>query len=148
MSNQALESAGVLLQHGRIVGSTEADTYVTIAEVTDIDGPGGDAAVIPVTHLESTAIEKLIGLPDEGSVDLSLNLSSPDSTTDGQALLRSDRTARNKRQYRIMLTDSAATAIKFNAFVRSWRISHATDEKVAGTASLEVDGAATYAAST
>ena len=52
-------------------------TSCMIGEITDFSGPGGQAAVIDVTNLNSTAKEKLVGLRDEGQLSLSLNCRFP-----------------------------------------------------------------------
>ena len=50
-----------------------AASFAKVGEVTNIGAPSGEAAEIEVTHLESEAKEYLLGLPDEGNIELAMN---------------------------------------------------------------------------
>ncbi len=136
---QAIESQGVQLQRGD-GGSPE--TFTTIAEVTDFDGPSGNASVIDVTHLQSTAKEKIMGLMDEGQITFSGNLVPGDAAQQG---LRDDRTNRTLRNFKLILTDAASTTLSFSAYVLNFSISGSVDDKVAFSCTLEISGPVTWA---
>jgi len=90
-----------------IYTSTNGVTRTTdtkIGEVTDFTGPGGAAAVIDITHLGSTAKEKMIGLRDEGQLSMTMNFVATDA---GQITFISDRAARTKRTYVLKFNDAA-----------------------------------------
>ena len=126
-----------------ITGYTMGD----IGEVTDFNGPGGAAAVIDVTHLGSTAKQKLIGLRDEGQLSLTLNYNATDT---GQNGLKSDRAARVKNLYDIMFHDLTTSAsampsrAAFFSYCQQFAASGAVDGKVVANAVLEITGAVKY----
>jgi len=118
-----------------------------IGEVTDFSGPGGAAAVIDVTHLGSTAIQKLIGLPDEGQFSMTLNYSATDT---GQNGLKSDRAARVKNLYDIKFHDKDESAssmpsrASFFGYCQTFSAAGAVNGKVSANAVLEITGAVQY----
>lgn len=127
--------------------STAASTGAgnLVGEVTDFSGPGGQASVIDVTNLGSTAKEKLVGLRDEGQVSMTLNLSFSDA---GQTALRADRASRTKRKCVIKFNDSATDAARtkaiFDGYCMGFSITGAVDNKVSANAVIEITGAVTY----
>jgi hypothetical protein len=133
MSN-AIEAQGVVLQRG---DGGNPETFTAVAEITDFDGPGGSASVIDVTSLESTAKEKLMGLMDEGQFTFSANLVPGDA---GQSGLRADRKNRALRNFKLILTDDAATTLSFSAFVLGFAISGSVEDKVSAKITLEISG--------
>lgn len=116
-----------------------------VGEVTDFSGPGGQANVIDVTHLLSTAKEKLVGLRDEGQLTMSLNLSFTDAA---QIALRADRATRTMRKCVIKFndntTDAAKTKAIFDGYVLGFSVTGAVDNKVSANAVIEITGAVTY----
>jgi len=118
-------------------------TMGLIGEITDFTGPGGQAAVIDITNIQSTAKEKLIGIRDEGQVSMSLNF---DPTDGGQTGLRDDRDNRTRNKYAIRLTDVAtgSSALPswcyFNGYCLTFSISGAVDNKITANTVLEIDG--------
>lgn len=138
MPTNALKSQGIFVRFGD-GGSPEV--FTAIGEVVSIEGPGGEATIIDATHLQSTAKEKLIGLPDEGRVTLNVNLVPGDV---GQIQLRNDRLNATKRNYKITLTDSPATNLTFAAYCMGFSISSGVDDKVSASIQLEVTGAVTW----
>ena len=127
--------------------STAASTAAArlVGEVTDFSGPGGQANIIDVTHLGSTAKEKLVGLRDEGQLSMSMNLSFSDTA---QIALRADRATRTKRKCVIKFNDSATDAARtkaiFDGYVLGFSITGAVDNKVSANAVIEITGAVTY----
>ena len=123
--------------------STAAGTLV--GQVKDFSGPGGQAAVIDVTNLLSTAKEKLVGLRDEGQLTMSLNLSFSDAA---QVALRADRATRTMRKCVIKFndstTDAARTKAIFDGYVLGFSITGAVDNVIAANAVIEITGAVTY----
>lgn len=134
----AIETQGVEIKRG---DGASPEVFTKIAEIASFDGPGGSAAVIDATSLDSTAREKLMGLADEGQFSFEMNL-VPDDTA--QTGLRTDRTNRTLRNFEIALTDAAATTLSFAAFVLEFAISGAVDDKVTANCTLEISGAVTW----
>ena len=60
---------------GIIIARFGATAFETIPNVVSFQGPGGQASVIDVTNLASTAKEKRVGLRDEGQLSLSFQFS-------------------------------------------------------------------------
>jgi hypothetical protein len=75
-TTQPVKSKGTLLQHG--TGSPLV--YTTIAQRVSIGGPEMSVSVIDVTDLDSDAREKIPGLPDGGSLKLTINYDPQDAT--------------------------------------------------------------------
>lgn len=127
--------------------STAASTGAgsLVGQVTDFSGPGGQANIIDVTHLNSTAKEKLVGLRDEGQLTMSLNLSFSDAA---QIALRADRASRTMRKCVIKFndntTDAAKTKAIFDGYCLGFSVSGAVDNKVSANAVIEITGAVTY----
>ena len=113
---------------------------VEVGEVVDFQGPGGQATVIDVTHLKSTAREKLIGLPDEGQFTFSMNFVPGEV---GQKALRAARTARTKHTFVLEYSDGVTTAT-FEGFVLGFQSSGGVDAKVDANVTIEITGAVTY----
>jgi len=149
---QCLKSvaATVMTIHGTFptTGSTTRKltgyTMGLVGEITDFTGPGGQAAVIDITSIQSTAKEKMIGIRDEGQVSMTLNYSPTDA---GQVGLKDDRDNRTRGKYAIRLTDvtTGSSALPswcyFNGYCLSFSISGAVDNKVTANTVLEIDGA-------
>jgi len=134
----AMESQGTKLFWS---ASTAVSSAVEVGEVTDFNGPGGAAGIIDISHLQSTAKEKLIGLRDEGQLSFSLNYNATDA---GQLSLIADRAARTKKKCLLKFNDAATNCARFDAYCMQFSITGAVDDKIAANAVLEITGAVTY----
>lgn len=118
-------------------------SMISVGEVTDFDGPGGQAAEIDFTHLQSVAKEKKVGLADEGQLSLTLNYNATD---DGQNQLRADRANRLERLYDISYTDTSLGSSHFPS--RDWFMgncmgfskSGAVDNKISAKVVISING--------
>jgi acetylornithine deacetylase/succinyl-diaminopimelate desuccinylase-like protein len=135
----SIESQGVTLAIS--VGASPS-SFVTIANVIDFSGPGGQASVIDITSLASTAREKRMGLPDEGQLTLNLNL-DPDANS--HQLIRDARKNRTQCEFRVTLTDSTPTTLTFLGYVLGFVVSGAVDDVVKAAITIEIDGAVAWA---
>lgn len=141
--SSVLNSQGVEFFWSNTTAYSTASTCL-IGEVTDFSGPGGQAAVIDVSHLGSTAREKRIGLRDEGQMTLGINFVPSDV---GQLALRSDRATRTMKKVVIKFNDTTEVGSNkavFDAYCSGFSISGGVDQKVAGQIVLEVANAVTY----
>lgn len=141
--SSVLNSQGVEFFWSNTTAYSTASTCL-VGEVTDFSGPGGQAAVIDVSHLGSTAREKRIGLRDEGQITLGINFVPADA---GQLALRSDRATRTLKKVVIKFNDTTAADSNkaiFDAYCSGFSISGGVDQKVAGQVVLEVANAVTY----
>ncbi len=144
------ESQGTVLylsSDGTTVAST-ADANA-IGSVTGFNGPSGSASIIDVTHLGSTAKEKMMGLPDEGQFSFDMTLDTGNAV---QTRLRAARAARSLKKVVIKLNDSTddktKTKILFDGYVTNFSITGAVDDVLKATCQVEITGAATWTAST
>lgn len=116
-------------------------SYTAIGNVTSIQGPSGQAPVVDATHLTSTYREKLMGLPDEGQIQITGQFIAADAQQDA---LRDDRTARTLREFKIVGPDSAFTLV-FNAYVLTFSLSGiGVDEIVTFNTTLEISGSVAW----
>jgi len=121
--------------------STAQSTAQEVGEVVDFGGPGGAAGVIDVTHLQSTAKEKMIGLRDEGQFTMTLNYNP---TNTGQIALVSDRASRTKRKALLKFSDTATSCAVFDGYCLQFSVNGAADDKIVANAAIEITGAVTY----
>lgn len=121
-------------------GTATPPTWVDIGEAVDYSGPTGSASVIDITHLQSIAKEKLMGLADEGQFTLSLNRVFSDI---GQMLCWEARAERLKKNFKITYKDSTTAA--FAGYVLEFSTSGGVDDKVSGSITIEIDGPVTFA---
>lgn len=114
--------------------------YLEVGEITDFDGPSGSASVIDTTNLQSTAKEKLMGLPDEGQFSLTINRQPDDA---GQLAVSAARAARTSRNFKLTLSDDSV--LSFAGYVLGDTWSGGVDGKVSGSITIEISGAVTLA---
>ena len=143
----ALDIYGSFNSTGSATQTINQYTMTRVGEITDFTGPGGAAAIIDITHLGSTAKEKLPGLRDEGQLSMTLNFNATDT---GQTGLRTDRAGRVKNHYDIIFKDCEWTASAlpsmayFFAYCMQFSITGAVDDKVGANAVLEITGPVEY----
>jgi hypothetical protein len=121
-------------------GTLTPVAWSEIGEIVDFDGPSGSASVIDMTHLRSTAKEKLMGLPDEGQFSLSINFVPDDA---GQLALIAARAARTEQSFKVTYSDDSTQT--FDGFVLGFATSGAVDGKVSGKVTIEISGPVTLA---
>ena len=134
-----LESQGTVLKIG---DGNSPEVFTAVGEIKEIGGPSGSAPVIDVSNLSSTKREKIMGLPDEGQVSMSLNYDHNDAQ---QTALRTARTARTAKNFTIETSDSPSQTLSFTAYVLEFSLSFAVDEVVGLTVTLEITDAVTFA---
>lgn len=122
-------------------------TFVQVNGLKTFDGPGGSVNIIDVSDLDSTAVEKLAGLPDEGQISFGANFISGD---DGQLKFRQARAAQERRQFRLDIPASTqspgsnpAKSIYFFGFPSEYKLGGAVNGVVSLSLSIEIDGSIT-----
>jgi hypothetical protein len=115
-------------------------TWTEIADVPDFGGPDGTASEIDTTHLGSTAKEFLMGLPDEGSISLSINWEPSDN---GQQAVIAARKARTEKDFKITYSDSSTAT--FKGYVLGLSSSGAVDGKIDGSITIRITDEVTWA---
>jgi len=136
----ALESQGITIFFSTSTVSSTA-AAAAIEEVNSFSGPTGSAGIIDVTHLLSTAKEKLVGLRDEGQISLDLNFIATGAV---QTKLRECRAARTKSSIGIAFSDTAKTIAKAECYVSGFSITGSVDNKLAAAVTIELNGPVTW----
>lgn len=111
-------------------------TFDKVGEVTNIGAPSGEAADIDTTHLESTAKEYLIGLPDEGNIEIAMNAVASDV---GHSELITAKDAQTRRWLKITWSSGGVWYVK--ALVKKYTWSAGVDAKIEAAASFRTSGA-------
>jgi len=143
----ASEAHGVKLFWSTATASGTGAT-LSVGELVSFTGPSGAAAIIDVTNLQSSAHEKLQGLPDEGNIGIEYCLTTIYmAATGGQAGLRKSRLARKKGSF-VLKTGTAINAgdpirIHGEGYVTTLGLSGAVDDKLAMSATIEITGKTT-----
>ena len=111
-------------------------TFAKVGEVTNIGAPSGESADIDTTHLESEAKEYLIGLPDEGNIEIAMNAIEGDA---GHEALIDAKDSQERRWLKITWSSGAVWSIK--ALVKKYTWSASVDAKIEAAASFRTSGA-------
>jgi len=138
MTSEAFVAQGTKLKRG---DGGDPEVFTSIGDITDFTGPGGKAKIIDVTNLDSVAIEKLAGLPDEGTLTVTLTWAPSNSQHAG---LLSDRANRVKRNFQMVFSDNASTTAAIEAYVLGFTIGGKVDDKVTAKVDLEITGPITW----
>jgi predicted secreted protein len=140
----AIDAYGTLLQSGD-GGSPEA--FTTIAEVTDITGPGLVQDPLDVTSHESPGAfrEFVGGLLDGGEVTFTINYVPTAATHDASTGLIADMIARIIRNYQLVFPDVGATTWSFSALIAAFEPAEPVDDRLSAEVTLKVTGQPTLA---
>lgn len=133
MSVNALPSQGVELK----IGSGSPLSYTAIKEIVSFNGPGGAGQVIDVTDLSSDAVEKIMGLPDEGQLSFEINYLPTDTQ---HALLRAQRDAQAVTKFQLIFTDTGTTTWAFDGFVTGFTVTGGVNAPIKANVTLEISG--------
>ena len=134
----AIDTTGATLTAAN--GTITPLEWVEIGEIVSHDGPGGSAAVYETTHLQSTAKEKKVGLPDEGQLTLAVNWCL--KTNLGQQEASTARKARTEKNFKLTFSDLSTAS--FSGYVLGMSASGAVDDKVSGSITIEITGAVAW----
>ncbi len=138
----AIAGNGVLLKMGN--GATSNETFTTLAEVLDIDGPSQAREQIEVTsHSSGGWREYIAGLRDGGEVSFPVNMVPSDATQDAlRDLYDSGESANFKIVYPNGYRDT------FAAIVTDWSTKSPVDGAVTDEIKLKISGEVTRALGT
>ena len=129
----AKESQGVIAYWSTVTlasGSVVSSVANAVGEVVGFSGPGLGAAVIDVTHLQSTAKDKLVGIYDGGQVTLNVNMLVTDT---GQTKVRECMASRTRGSLLIQLSTASTTQkIHIKGYCSGLNITGSVDNKLAG----------------
>lgn len=111
-------------------------TFSKVGEVTNIGAPSGEAADIDTTHLESAAKEYLVGLPDEGNIEIAMNAVANDAGHDELIAAKDDQSRRW-----LKITWSNADVWYIKALVKKYTWSAGVDSKIEAASTFRTSGA-------
>lgn len=119
------------------------DTWVPVGGVRAInDLRSGTATEIDVSDLSSTAKEFVLGLADNGAMNLEMLYDPEDQ---GQIILETLRESSDSNQFRITipnpLNSPATTVFTFVGFVQTFPFSIGVDAAITGTVTIRITGA-------
>ena len=117
-----------ITSQGTTIGIGDAaspEVYTSISQITAISGPDGSASEVIVTNLSSTAVEVVLGLKDEGNIQLSIVWDERDVE---HTLLRDRFSDGAITNYRITDAGSPMKLYTFPARVSALSMSSAVDE--------------------
>jgi len=121
--------------------TTPATTYTDIQCVTNISKEDVEASTIDTTCLSATSKQKMLGLQDNGSVNLDLNVVFDDA---GYVILQGLKTSGDKAAFEIKLPlakgQTKPRSFTFDGYVKSLPWSAGVDAVITGTANIEIDG--------
>ena len=140
-----LESQQCAVFWATATGAGSTGSSAEIGNVVDFSGPSGAAAVIDITSLSDSAKVKMMGIPDEGQLSLSVFY---DPGNAAQADLQADRAARTQKKCVIKFTDAATNYAVFNAYCLQFAVSGAVDDAVKANVVLEIANEVTWTTST
>ena len=134
MSN-AVAGVGTVVQRWNGTSAWES-----IAEVTNISGPGFTREMIDVTSLDSTGgwREFISGFRDGGTLVLSMNY-----TRDGLDAFSDDFTSNDVQNYEIILPDDDNTSLEFEGLVQEFPLTIPTDSQITMEVTIKITGPVT-----
>jgi predicted secreted protein len=140
----ALAGYGVLLKIGDGGGS---ETFTTIAEVKDIEGPELELEAKEVTSHDSPAgWREYIGtLLSGGEVSFDVNFIPTNATHSYSAGLIKDLVNRTKRNFKLVFPDGGSTTWTFAALVVGVKPSGPVEDELSAEVTLQVTGQPTLA---
>ena len=138
MTTSALAGYGVLLKIGDGGGS---ETFTTIAEVKDIEGPELELEAKEVTSHDSGGWREYIStLLTGGEVSFDLNFIPTHATHSYSAGLVRDLVNRTKRNFQLVFPDSGTTTWQFAALVTGFKPSGPVEDELSAEVTLQVTG--------
>jgi hypothetical protein len=121
------------------------DTWVAVGGVRTMnDLRSGTATEIDVSDLSSTAKEFVLGLADNGAMNLEMLYDPADA---GQIILENLRESSDSAQFRVTipnpLSSPQVAVFTFTGFVQTFPFSAGVDTAITGTVTVRVTGAIT-----
>lgn len=139
MASLGIGAFGTLIKIGDGQGS---ESFATIAEVTNIDGPGLKISMQNITnHSSPSAYKEIIPtLIDPGVFKLTMNFLPTAVTQNYNTGLLRDLQNRTKRNFQLVWPNAAGTYVTFAAYVTDFNQKAPVEGKLEAEMSLEVSG--------
>lgn len=110
-------------------------TFAQVGQVHNIGAPSGEANDIETTHLDSTAKEYLIGLPDNGSIEIGMNALSGDA---GHSVAIAALNDQNRRWLKVIWSNGNVWSI--TVLIKKYTWSAGIDNKVDAAMNMRTSG--------
>lgn len=123
-------------------GTATPVTWSQFVNVNTVKGPDGSAKEIDVTNLDSTAVEVVLGLADNGNISVEMQ---QDDSNAAQAAADTARTAGTLKNFKIVLPAGSYPTGTFSAYVKKFDKSLGVNDVVKRSMDLRVSGAVTWA---
>lgn len=141
MESEAISSYGTLLQIGD-GGSPE--TFATIAEVGDLDGPDMSLGTEETTNHGGDGWDEFIGtILSGGEVGMPINFIPSESTHDMSTGLQADMVNKTKRNFRMVYPDAGSNGYQFKALVTGFKPKAPVKGKLSADVKLKISGPVT-----
>lgn len=140
----AIDAFGTLLKIG---DGAENETFTTVAEVTDISGPGFSVDVEDVTSHSSTgAWEEVIPtIIRSGEISFSVNFIPTGATHSQTSGLLADMKAKTNRNFQLVFPDNGSTTWTLSTYIVGFEPSMAVDGVLTADLTLKITGQPTLA---
>jgi hypothetical protein len=141
--SSGIAAFGTLLKIGD-GGSPES--FATIAEVTNIDGPSGKTGTADVTnHSSPSAFKEIVATTiDPGTYKITVNFTPTAITQNYSTGILRDWINRTKRNFQLVWPNVGNTTIQFAAYVTDFSTKNPVDGKLEAEFSIEVTGVYTW----
>ncbi|MBF0583299.1 MAG: hypothetical protein HQL80_03575 [Magnetococcales bacterium] len=116
-------------------GTLTPVSLTRIANLLSYSGFDGEAEEVDVTHMESTAHEVMLGLPNEGSFTMEFDYNAADS---GQIALKAAKNSGAKKSFKLTCPDGSTAT--FAAFVKKFSKSGDVKGVQKGSCTLRITG--------
>jgi hypothetical protein len=126
------DSTGLTYTSG---GTATPAAYTPIAGVVSFSGFDGSASELDTTDMDSTAMEFISGLKDEGKFDFEMKVIAANA---GQLAIRAARTSGAVTGFKLVLPD--ASVATFNALVKTMPAAGGVNAVLKGTVSTRITG--------
>lgn len=135
---------GILSQSTKLYVSdgNSPSTFTAVGNITDISGPNGSLPTEDASNLDSAAVERIAGLPDEGEVTFEINY-DPDNAN--HTVLRNARRAGTRLEFKITFADATPTTLLFFGFVTRFQPKASKGRIFTASLALAIDGTVTEA---
>lgn len=138
MTSPAITAQGTKLAYS---DGGSPSSFTDIPGVVRVSGIGGGATpVVDTSDLDSVAKEKMLILPDEGQVAVTLN---PKHSNAVHAALRLARSNKTRLEWRCTFTDGKIA--QFFGYVLTFASDAGMGDALRGAMSIEIDGPVSYA---
>lgn len=145
MTTEAIFAHGTLLQRGD--GGTPTENFTTVAEVTNISGPGLSRDAVDVTSHDSPNKyrEFIAGLKDAGEITFDINFIPTNATHSVASGVLKDFQDGTRRNYKLVFPDAGNTEWICPCIVTGFEPSEPIDDRLTASVTLKVAGSPTLA---